>query len=53
MRDWFIRTYESEDRDACRLLWAELTQHHRELYADPTIGGEQPGPEVFGCTFKV
>ena len=24
-------------------MWAELTEHHRELYGDPTIGGDDPG----------
>ncbi len=43
MQDWLIRTYQSEDLEACRSLWADLTQHHRELYVDPTIGGDQPG----------
>lgn len=43
MGDWLIRTYQSMDRTACRSLWAELTHHHRALYDDPTIGGEQPG----------
>ena len=26
-----------------RALWSELTQRHREIYGDPTIGGENPG----------
>ncbi len=43
MQDWLIRTYQSKDLAACRSLWAELTQHHRGLYDDPTIGGEAPG----------
>ena len=38
-----IRPYEPGDRDACRALWRELTEHHRELYADPGIGGADPG----------
>ncbi|MDX1648993.1 MAG: GNAT family N-acetyltransferase, partial [Myxococcota bacterium] len=29
--------------DACRALWVALTEHHRRLYRDPTIGGETPG----------
>jgi len=37
-----IRTYTSADLEACRALWAELTDHHRQIYDDPTIGGEQP-----------
>jgi GNAT superfamily N-acetyltransferase len=38
-----IRSYRPDDRDACRVLWAELTEHHRRIYGDPTIGGEDPG----------
>ena len=38
-----IRSYTSADLEACRMLWAELTAHHRTIYDDPTIGGEQPG----------
>ena len=38
-----IRAYRSTDLDACRALWRELTQRHREIYEDPTIGGEDPG----------
>lgn len=38
-----IRAYEPGDLDACRALWCELTEHHREIYADPGIGGEEPG----------
>ncbi len=38
-----IRPYRPADRDACRALWRELTQHHRDLYGDPSIGGADPG----------
>ena len=38
-----IRTYRDSDLDSCRLLWAELTEVHRDLYQDPGIGGEEPG----------
>jgi N-acetylglutamate synthase-like GNAT family acetyltransferase len=38
-----IRSYTPTDLEACRSLWAELTVHHRILYDDPAIGGEQPG----------
>jgi GNAT superfamily N-acetyltransferase len=38
-----VRGYRPCDLGACRALWAELTETHRELYDDPTIGGEDPG----------
>lgn len=38
-----IRPYRPPDRDACRELWRELTQHHRDIYDDPSIGGADPG----------
>ena len=38
-----IRAYEPEDLEACRQLWRELTQHHRDLYGNQGIGGEDPG----------
>ena len=38
-----IRKYQSSDMNACRRLWAELTQWHRDIYNDQTIGGEDPG----------
>ena len=38
-----IRPYEPSDYDACRALWHDLTQHHRDIYGDPTIGGDDPG----------
>jgi ribosomal protein S18 acetylase RimI-like enzyme len=38
-----IRPYGSSDLTACRALWAELTEVHRELYDDPTFGGDDPG----------
>lgn len=41
--DPLIRAYEPADLEACRRLWFELTQRHREIYADPTIGGADPG----------
>jgi GNAT superfamily N-acetyltransferase len=37
-----IRKYQSNDREHCRALWRELTEWHREIYQDPTIGGEHP-----------
>ncbi len=43
MKDTTIRAYTPADLEPCRALWADLTQHHRDLYGDPTIGGDQPG----------
>ncbi len=37
-----IRNYESSDLEACRALWKELTEWHREIYRDASIGGEHP-----------
>ena len=37
-----IRGYLSSDLDDCRSLWAEMVQRHRDIYGDPTIGGENP-----------
>lgn len=44
--DVIIREYEACDYASCRSLWEELTERHRELYADPTIGGEDPGKGI-------
>lgn len=41
--DVTVREYAPSDLDACRRLWAELTEYHREIYGDPTIGGDDPG----------
>ncbi len=38
-----IRGYIPADLEPCRALWTELTQHHRDIYEDPSIGGEAPG----------
>lgn len=38
-----IRPYRPLDHRACRQLWAELTEAHRELYDDPSLGGTDPG----------
>jgi GNAT superfamily N-acetyltransferase len=38
-----IRSYEGGDLEACRALWVELTQWHRDLYDSPQIGGADPG----------
>jgi N-acetylglutamate synthase-like GNAT family acetyltransferase len=39
-----IREYRPGDLDGCRELWRHLTQRHRDIYDDPTIGGGDPGP---------
>ena len=39
---FMIRKYQPADRKQCRSLWKELTEWHREIYQDPTIGGENP-----------
>ncbi len=41
-----IRKYRSSDLDACRDLWTQLTKHHREIYDNPTIGGDDPGRAI-------
>ena len=38
-----IREYQDEDFESCRKLWEELTQRHRDIYFDPSIGGDDPG----------
>src|SRR5437762_13013552 len=38
-----VREYRDADLLACRGLWAELTEHDRRSYDDPTIGGNDPG----------
>ena len=35
-----VRDYADGDYGACRSLWAELTEYHRSIYGDPTIGGD-------------
>ncbi len=40
-----IRAYRDSDHDACRELWAALTDHHRTIYAAPHIGGDDPGAD--------
>jgi GNAT superfamily N-acetyltransferase len=43
MNDVVVRPYCPDDLSACRALWLELAEHHRQLYDDPSIGGERPG----------
>ena len=38
-----MRPYEPSDLEACRELWRVLTQHHRDIYGNQKIGGEDPG----------
>jgi len=38
-----IRHYRPEDLEACRSLWVDLTDWHRQLYANQAIGGANPG----------
>ena len=40
-----VRPYESADLESCRTLWAEMVQRHRDVYEDPSIGGDDPGRE--------
>jgi len=40
-----IREYDPGDLDRCRELWRSLTQRHRDIYDDPTLGGPDPGTE--------
>jgi GNAT superfamily N-acetyltransferase len=37
-----IRSYLPSDRESCRGLWRELTEWHREIYQDSSIGGSSP-----------
>jgi GNAT superfamily N-acetyltransferase len=46
--DATIRAYRDDDLAACRDLWRELTQRHRDIYDDQTIGGDDPGMEFDG-----
>ena len=41
--DVALRDYVPADHAACRTLWVELTEHHRRIYGDPSIGGDDPG----------
>ena len=40
-----VRNYTDPDIDVCRSLWAEMVQQHRDIYDDPSIGGDNPGLE--------
>lgn len=41
--DITIRSYRDGDLEACRELWVQLTEQHRDIYDAPEIGGEDPG----------
>ena len=38
-----IREYQDRDLESCKHLWRELTQRHRDIYLDQSIGGDDPG----------
>jgi GNAT superfamily N-acetyltransferase len=38
-----VREYAEGDYGACRSLWTELTDYHRGIYGDPSVGGDDPG----------
>ncbi len=38
-----VRNYGPADLAACRSLWVELTEWHRQIYGSPEIGGADPG----------
>lgn len=38
-----VRAYADGDYSACRALWIELIEHHRRIYEDDSIGGDDPG----------
>jgi N-acetylglutamate synthase-like GNAT family acetyltransferase len=37
-----IRPYRPSDRNACLALWVELTERHRDLYDDRSVGSADP-----------
>lgn len=37
-----IRKYLPTDRESCRSLWKELTEWHRQIYHNQSIGGPHP-----------
>jgi len=45
--DVLVRGYRPEDRDTCAGLWGELTQTHRDLYDDQSIGAQREPGEFF------
>lgn len=53
MTETVVRPYGPSDLRVCRGLWAALTEAHRDLYDDPTIGGEDPGLAFDGHLARV
>src|SRR5437667_6895382 len=47
MSEPVVRGFREDDRAACRALWGELTQTHRDLYDDQSIGGERDLGDYF------
>ncbi len=43
-----LRAFQSTDDADARELWVELTERHRDIYEDPTIGGDDPGAALDG-----
>jgi GNAT superfamily N-acetyltransferase len=41
-----VRDYSDGDYGACRSLWTDLTEYHRSIYGDPSIGGDDPGAGI-------
>jgi GNAT superfamily N-acetyltransferase len=48
-----VRNYQSSDKETCRSLWRELTEWHRQIYQDSTIGGENLGEHFDNHLSKV
>src|SRR4030042_5179286 len=38
-----IREYHDSDYAACVKIYGELSEHHAEIYGDPSIAGDDPG----------
>ena len=47
-----IRRYRPEDLEQCRSLWTDLTEWHRQLYADESIGGARSGLRASTRTWR-
>lgn len=50
--DVTIREYQNTDFESCKQLWRELTQRHRDIYFDQSIGGDDPGAAFDGYLKK-